>query len=250
MKKKKKIGRDSTRRTKRHRDFFRTVSNLPPFSRRERAGVRHRGRGHRGPRWVTGQEDARGGHGAAGRGRELSVDAHARAPRARQRGGLARQGREPDVGSAQGGGRGRGRHPRVRHVGASPGGRVRPASLIIGAPQPRTLSTPLPRTGLPADPGGLRLLTRTGPTTPPAQGRAGRGGNARFAPARGTRCALTEQAVEDAGAGGTRHHEPPGPAGSPGGLLCRLASRPPLSRALGTKPFLGTAPPCLCTSTR
>lgn len=37
---------------------MRTVSNLPPFSRRERAGVRHRGRGHRGPRWVTGQEDA------------------------------------------------------------------------------------------------------------------------------------------------------------------------------------------------
>lgn len=75
-----------------------------------------------------------GGHGARGRGRELSVDAPARAPRARQRGGLARQGREPDAGSAQGGGRGRGRHPRVRHVGASPGGRVRPASLIIGAP--------------------------------------------------------------------------------------------------------------------
>lgn len=69
-------------------------------------------------------------------------------------------------------------------------------------------------------------------------------------PARGTRCALTERAVEDAGAGGTRHHGPPGLRAPPGGLLCRFASRPPLSRALGTKPFLGTAPPCLCTSTR
>lgn len=191
-----------------------------------------------------------GGHGAAGRGRELSVDAHARAPRARQRGGLARQGREPDAGSAQGGGRGRGRHPRVRHVGASPGGRVRPASLIIGAPPAANPRHAAAQDGAAGRPRGPPPAHAKGSDHAACSGEGGPRRKRGVRPARGTRCALTERAVEDAGAGGTRHHEPPGPAGSPGGLLCRLASRPPLSRALGTKPFLGTAPPCLCTSTR
>lgn len=212
--------------------------------------MRHRGRGHRGPRWVTGQEDARGGHGAAGRGRELSVDAHARAPRARQRGGLARQGREPDAGSAQGGGRGRGRHPWVRHVGASPGGRVRPALLIIGDPPSREPSARrCPGRGCRPTPGASacsregvrpRRLLRGGRAEEETRGSPGLGHT------------LRPDGAGRGGRGGWRHppSRTPRPAGSPGGLLCRLASRPPLSRALGTKPFLGTAPPCLCTSTR
>lgn len=191
-----------------------------------------------------------GGHGARGRGRELSVDAHARAPRARQRGGLARQGREPDAGSAQGGGRGRGRHPRVRHVGASPGGRVRPASLIIGAPPAANPRHAAAQDGAAGRPRGPPPAHAKGSDHAACSGEGGPRRKRGVPPARGTRCALTERAVEDAGAGGTRRHGPPSLRAPPGGLLCRLASRPPLSRALGTKPFLGTAPPCLCTSTR
>lgn len=178
--------------------------------------MRHRGRGHRGPRWVTGQEDARGGHGAAGRGRELSVDAPARAPRARQRGGLARQGREPDAGSAQGGGRGRGRHPRVRHVGASPGGRARPASLIIGAPPAANPQHAAAQDGAAGRPRGPPPAHAKGSDHAACSGEGGPRRKRGVPPARGTRCALTERAVEDAGAGGTRHHGPPGLRAPPG----------------------------------
>lgn len=191
-----------------------------------------------------------GGHGARGRGRELSVDAHARAPRARQRCGLARQGREPDAGSAQGGGRGRGRHPRVRHVGASPGGRVRPALLIIGAPPAANPQHAAAQDGAAGRPRG----------PPPAHAKgsdhaacSGEGGPRRKRGVRpGPGHTLRPDGAGRGGRGGWRHPPSwsPRPAGSPGGLLCRFASRPPLSRALGTKPFLGTAPPCLCTSTR
>lgn len=158
-----------------------------------------------------------GGHGAAGRGRELSVDAHARAPRARQRGGLARQGREPDAGSAQGGGRGRGRHPRVRHVGASPGGKGATRFADHRGPPSREPSArSCPGRGCRPTPGASacsrervrpRRLLRGGQAEEETRGSPGPGHT------------LRPDGAGRGGRGGWRHppSRTPRPAGSPGG---------------------------------